>query len=143
MSKDTETLKERIIALVDERDKPYVIPLLNDLENAIHEHSFDNGYDDGVEMIKYKLYTHSGVTYVVPIDKYEYIDDIAGLLTTHELDSFVNEVVLDNGGKYFDIWCDDYYVIMNKGGSDDVLEIPLIGERKTTSGLENCSMWWG
>ena len=47
MSKDTETLKERIIALVDERDKPYVIPLLNDLENAIHEHSFDNGYDDG------------------------------------------------------------------------------------------------
>ena len=106
----------------------------------------------GVEMIKYKLYTHSGVTYVVPIDKYEYIDDIAesyfedycaGLLTTHELDSFVNEVVLDNGGKCFDIWCDDYYVIMNKGGSDDVLEIPLIGERKTTSGLENCSMWWG
>ena len=97
----------------------------------------------GVEMIKYKLYTHSGVTYVVPIDKYEYIDDIAGLLTTHELDSFVNEVVLDNGGKYFDIWCDDYYVIMNKGGSDDVLEIPLIGERKTTSGLENCSIWWG
>ena len=49
-------------------------------------------------MIKYKLYTHSGVMYVVPLDKYEYIDD--------------------------------------------VLEIPLIGERKTTSGLENCSIWW-
>lgn len=84
MNKDTETLKERIIALVDEKDKPYVIPLLNDLENAIHEHSFDNGYDFGcvgmmmgVEMIKYKLYTFSGVMYVVPIDKYEYIDDIA------------------------------------------------------------------
>ena len=65
MSKDIETLKERIVACIDEKDKPYVISLLNDLENAIHEHSFD-----------------------------------------------------------------------------DVLEIPLIGERKTTSGLENCSIWW-
>ena len=74
MSKDIETLKERIIALVDGRNLPYVISLLNGLENAIHEHSFDSG--DG--------------------------------------DSF-----------------------------DDVLEIPLIGERKTTSGLENCSIWWG
>ena len=45
MNKDIELLKERIIACVDERDKPYVIPLLNDLENAIHEHSFDNGYE--------------------------------------------------------------------------------------------------
>lgn len=44
-------------------------------------------------MIKYKLYTFSGAMYVVPLDKYEYID---------------------NGGKCFDIWCDDYYVIMNK-----------------------------
>ena len=42
-----------------------------------------------------------------------------------------------------DVECDDYYVIMNKGGDsfDDVLEIPLICERKTTSGLENCSIW--
>lgn len=48
MNKDTEALKERIIALVDELDKPYVISLLNDLENAIHEHSFDNGYDFGL-----------------------------------------------------------------------------------------------
>ena len=24
---------------------------------------------------------------------------------------------------------------------DDIVEIPLIGERKTTSGLENCSVW--
>ncbi len=47
MSKDIETLKERIVALVDELDRPYVISLLSDLENAIHEHSFDNGYDDG------------------------------------------------------------------------------------------------
>ena len=85
MNKDIEVLKERIIAWVDERDKLYVIPLLSDLENAIHEHSFDSGYETG------------------------------------------------------------YDVIMNKGGDsfDDVLEIPLIGERKTTSGLENCSMWWG
>ena len=45
MSKDIETLKERIIAWIDDRDKPYVIPLQNDLENAIHEHSFDSGYD--------------------------------------------------------------------------------------------------
>ena len=49
MNKDIELLKERIIAWVDERDKPYVIPLLNDLENAIHEHSFDNGYETGYD----------------------------------------------------------------------------------------------
>ena len=47
MSKDIETLKERIVACIDEKDKPYVISLLNDLENAIHEHSFDSGYDMG------------------------------------------------------------------------------------------------
>ena len=41
MNKDIELLKERIIVLVDERDKLYVIPLLDDLENAIHEQSFD------------------------------------------------------------------------------------------------------
>ncbi len=50
MNIDIERLKERIIALVDERDKPYVIPLLNDLENAIHEHSFDNGYETGYDI---------------------------------------------------------------------------------------------
>ena len=49
MNKDIEVLKERIIAWVDERDKLYVIPLLSDLENAIHEHSFDSGYDDRYE----------------------------------------------------------------------------------------------
>ncbi len=74
-------------------------------------------------MIKYKLYTFSGAMYVVPLDKYEYVDDIAesyfedycaGLLTSHELDRFVEECIIDNGGKCFDIWCDDYYVIMNK-----------------------------
>ena len=47
MNKDTTALKERIIALVDELDRPYVIPLLCDLENAIHEHSFDSGYEFG------------------------------------------------------------------------------------------------
>ena len=47
MNKDIEVLKERIIAWVNERDKPYVISLLNDLENAIHKHSFDSGYDMG------------------------------------------------------------------------------------------------
>ena len=74
-------------------------------------------------MTKYKLYGFSGVMYIVPLDKYEYIDDIAesyftdycaGLLTTHELDSFVEEAILDNGGNYFDIWCDDYYVVKDK-----------------------------
>ena len=78
----------------------------------------------GIRMIKYKLYTFSGVMYVVPLDKYEYVDNTvgrcfedycAGLLTSHELDSFVEECIIDNGGKCFDIWCDDYYVIMNDG----------------------------
>lgn len=105
-------------------------------------------------MTKYKLYTFSGAMYVVPLDTYEYVDNTvgryfedycAGLSTSQELDRFVDECIIDNGGSYFDIRCDDYYVIMNKGGDsfDDVLEIPLIGERKTTSGLENCSIWWG
>ena len=49
MNIDIETLKERIIALVDELDRPYVIPLSSDLENAIHEHSFDNGYETGYD----------------------------------------------------------------------------------------------
>ena len=50
MNKDIEALKERIIALIDERDKLYVIPLLSDLENAIHEHSFDSGYETGYDV---------------------------------------------------------------------------------------------
>lgn len=50
MNKDIELLKERIIAWIDERYKPYVIPLLDDLENAIHEHSFDNGYETGYDV---------------------------------------------------------------------------------------------
>ena len=50
MSKDIETLKERIIALIDERGKPYAIPLLNGLENAIHEHSFESGYGIGYDV---------------------------------------------------------------------------------------------
>ena len=63
-------------------------------------------------MTKYKLYTFCGAMYVVPLDKYEYIDDIAesyfddycaGLLTSHELGSFVEECIIDNGGKCFDI----------------------------------------
>ncbi len=43
-------LKERIIALVDGCNLPYVISLLSDLENAIHEHSFDNGYETGYDI---------------------------------------------------------------------------------------------
>ena len=74
-------------------------------------------------MIKYKLCWFSGAMYVVPLDTYKYVDDVAesyfedycaGLLTSHELDSFVEECIIDNGGSCFDIWCDDYCVIMNK-----------------------------
>ena len=50
MNKDTIALKERIIVLADGCNLPYVIPLLNDLENAIHENSFDNGYETGYDI---------------------------------------------------------------------------------------------
>ena len=72
-------------------------------------------------MVKYKLYTFSGAMYVVPLDKYEYIDDIAesyfedycvGLFTSHELDRFVEEAILDNGGKVFDIDYDKHYLVL-------------------------------
>ena len=43
-------MKYRIVAWVDDRDKPYVISLLNDLENTIREHSFDNGYETGYDV---------------------------------------------------------------------------------------------
>ena len=49
MNIDIERLKERIIALVDELDRPYVIPMLCELENTIHEHSFDCGYETGYD----------------------------------------------------------------------------------------------
>ena len=74
-------------------------------------------------MIKYKLYKFSDAMYVVTLDRYDYVDEIvesyfmdycAGLITRHELDSFVEECIIENGGELFDIWCDDYYVIMNK-----------------------------
>ena len=77
----------------------------------------------GLSMTKYKLYKFSGAMYIVPLDEYDYVDEIvesyfmdycAELLTSHQLDSFVEECIIDNGGKLFDIWCDDYYVVMNK-----------------------------
>ena len=49
MNKDTIALKERIIAWVDELDRPYVIPMICDLENTIHENSFDSGYETGYD----------------------------------------------------------------------------------------------
>ena len=52
MNKDIESLKERIIELVDGCNLPYVIPLLNDLENAIHKYSFDSGYETGYDIGK-------------------------------------------------------------------------------------------
>ena len=71
-------------------------------------------------MIKYKLYTFSGVMYVVPLDKSEYIDDIAesyfedycaGLLTSHELDRLVEDAIFDCGGKGFDIDYNKHYLV--------------------------------
>ena len=50
MNKDIETLKERIVVCIDEKDKPYVIQLLNDLEKAVHGHSFDCGWETGYDM---------------------------------------------------------------------------------------------
>ena len=77
-------------------------------------------------MTKYKLYKFSGAMYIVPLDEYDYVDEIAEsyftdycaggsctTFTSHELDSFVEECIIDNGGKCFVILCDDYYVIMN------------------------------
>ena len=69
MNKDIETLKERIIALVNELDRPYVISLLNDLENAIHEHSFDSGYETG-----YDIGWESGVEWVNGRGSYKWMD---------------------------------------------------------------------
>ena len=68
---------------------------------------------EGAIVIKYKLYTFSGTMYVVPLDKYECVDNTvgryfedycAGLLTSHELDRFVEECIIDNCGRCFDIW---------------------------------------
>ena len=50
MNIDIERLKERIIALVDGCNLPYVVPMLCDLENAVHEHSFDSGYETGYDV---------------------------------------------------------------------------------------------
>ena len=56
---------------------------------------------------KYKLYKFDGVMYIIPLDKYDdfdslvesyFVDYCAGLLTSHELDSFVEECIIDNGG---------------------------------------------
>ena len=67
-------------------------------------------------MTKYKLYKFSASIYVVPSDEYDYVAEIvesyfmdycAGLLTSHQLDSFVEECIIENGGKCFDIWCDE------------------------------------
>ena len=50
MNKEIEALKERIIALVDGCNLPYVVPMLCDLENSIREHSFDSGYETGYDV---------------------------------------------------------------------------------------------
>ena len=100
MNKDTIALKEKIIAWVDERDKLHVIPLLDDLDNALHELSFDRGYETwydigfndwyskGVNMTKYKLYKFSVAMYIVPLDEYDYVDEIVeGYFTSKDISS--------------------------------------------------------
>ena len=73
-------------------------------------------------MIKYKLYILSGAMYIIPLDKYEYIDTIIdsyfadyceGLHTLREYCNLGEQIILNNGGNCFDIGCDDYYVVMN------------------------------
>ena len=43
------------------------------------------------------------------------LDSLAGVLPLVSEESESSHHLIDNGGDYFDIWCDDYYVIMNKG----------------------------
>ena len=73
-------------------------------------------------MIKYKLYILSGAMYIIPLDKYKYVDTTIGsyfadygkgLHTLREYSNLVEQTILDNGGNCFDIWCDDYHVVMN------------------------------
>lgn len=73
-------------------------------------------------MIKYKLYTFNGAMYIIPLDKYDYVDNTIesyfadyceGLHTLRGYSDLVDQIILDNGGNYFDIWCDDYHVVMN------------------------------
>ena len=74
--------------------------------------------------ITYKLYKFNGELYAIPLDKYEYIDDMAfsyfidycaGLLTIQELNGFVEEVVLGNGGVVLGTKNDKgFYVVKGK-----------------------------
>ena len=50
MNEDIIVLKESIIALVDKCNIPYVIQLLNGLENIVHEISFESGYETGYDI---------------------------------------------------------------------------------------------
>ena len=54
-------------------------------------------------MTKYKLYKFSGAMYIVPLDEYDYVDEIvegyfmdywAGLLTSREYGSFVEDGIV-------------------------------------------------
>ena len=56
-------------------------------------------------MTKYKLYKFSVAMYIVPLDEYDYVDEIvegyfmdycAGILTSHQLDSFVERRMNDD-----------------------------------------------
>ena len=71
--------------------------------------------------VKCKLYTPSGAMYVVPLCRYEYIKDMVenyfsdyceGLLTTQELNGFVEWVILGNGGVVFGTKNDNGYCVV-------------------------------
>ena len=74
--------------------------------------------------VKCKLYTPSGAMYVVPLCRYEHIKDMVenyfsdyceGLLTIQELNGFVEEVVLGNGGVVLGTKNDKgFYVVKGK-----------------------------
>ena len=63
--------------------------------------------------------------YVVPLDKYEYIDNIAesyfedycaGLLNLQELTGFVEEAISDSGGEMFGTKNDKGFYVVNGHG---------------------------
>ena len=59
----------------------------------------------GVNMTKYKLYSFSGAMYIVTLDTYRYVDDIA--------ESYF-ENLFDFGFKRFNpifCWCDYHFII--------------------------------
>ena len=94
-----EELKASILEYVDNKDKPNIHALLEELERQIED---GNWWGD----------TFLGV-------------DIKTRKGENNLGKLIMKIRSNLYAKSF----------------DDIVEIPLIGERKATSGLENCSLW--